>query len=147
DAAERRQLRRAIAGPSGAAGPERIAGLAVVGDDGPSPRRFALGPGVDDDEPVIHERRPTHAPLDVVVVGEDVGFPFDFAGGTVEAFEPAGRAEGVDVAVGDGRRRAGAVAAERLAEVGRILVDPTLMARGGAIADDGFVVAPLFDRD
>src|SRR5207244_9425692 len=118
------QVRRTVAGAAGAARPEWLSGVPVVGNDGFTLCRLPLRAGVDDDEPVVDERRTAHAPLNVVVVGEDVRLPFDRAGRAVEALEPAGRAERVNVAVGNGRRRPRAIAPERLAEMGWVAVDP-----------------------
>ena len=84
--------------------------------------------------------------MDVVIVGEDVRFPFDRAGRTVEALEPTGRAEGINIAIRDRRRGPRAVAAEELLKDRSITVDPSLVPGVGVVANDGFVVAALLDR-
>src|SRR5205807_913648 len=87
-----------------------------------------------------------HAPLDVRLAPQDLRLPFRLARGGVEAGQVPGRAECVDLAVGDGGRSPRAVAAHGLGEAGAVVVaDPALQPGGGVVAGNGFLAGALLD--
>ena len=140
DAVDRHQMRRAVAAAARRADPARLAGGEVVGGE-----RAGRG---DDDDVVDDQRRAREAPVrDLRAgVGRRVARPHDGAVAGVERVQDSGRAERVDAAVAEGRRRARTGAAIRLPEPGRVAVSPHRLAGGHLVAGDDLVVAALLLR-
>ncbi len=131
------QMWRAVAPAAGRAEPARIAGGDVVGGE--------RAGGGDDDDVADHQRRAREAPArDLRAgVGRRVARPDDGAVTGVERVQDSGRAECVDAAVAEGRRRARTGAGIRLPEPGRVAVSPHRLAGGQVVAGDDLVVAAL----
>src|SRR5262249_43364490 len=97
---------------------------------------------------IVHdERRPAHAPAQVLIALESIHSPFFLAVVSGQAGQPAGGAEGEHVAVGDSRSRPRAVAAGGLREPTIRPGRPRFFARGRLVANNHLLVAALFDGD
>src|SRR5581483_5450743 len=94
---------------------------------------------------LVHQRRAGHAPGQVAVVFEYVGFPAELARRQVETDELARGPQGEGAVAENGGRGAGPVAAEALAEQRRPGVGPALAAAARVVADDGLLAAALLD--
>ena len=137
DAADRHQVRRAVAPAAGLGEPARLAGGDLVGGEPAG--------GGDDEEVVDQQGRARDAPVRNLRagVGHGVARPYDRAAAGVERVQDPGRAQGVDATVADGRRPSRAGAALRLREPDAVLVSPHRLAGVEPVAGHGLVVAPL----
>src|SRR5207302_446325 len=84
-AAERGQLRRAVAGLRGAAGPRQRAGGALERHQRFARARRILHARIDDHELVVDQRRAAHAPLNILIALQNVDRPEQLARLQIEA--------------------------------------------------------------
>ena len=142
-AREGRQHRRAIGTARAARAPDFLAGRAVIGQQRPPVCRLGLGARIDNDHVIVDERRPAHAPLQVRVIVKDVALPPQRARDSIEADQLA-LSPTNNRAAGNGGRHARPRASQRLLELGGVAVGPDLLAGDRVVADDGLLIAPLF---
>ena len=137
DAGDGEPLGGAVAGPAVGSGPAQLAGLVVVAGQ-------VAGRG-DDDHVAHHQRGAGEAPdrQRGAGVGGRVARPDGRAVARVEGVDDAGGAQGVDAAVGEGRRRPRTRAGVGLPEAGGVAVLPHELAGGRVVAGDDLLLAPL----